>query len=185
MFVVLLSVVMMGERVGPWRIAALIIGFAGVMWVLRPGTDSFTAAALLPIIASLAYGFSVVSVRFFDSSVPSALLLIYSSAASALGAIAIALFTTGFSPIGPWQDLALIFALSMSGGIAVLLLMFAYRIADPSMLAPFSYLSILTAFFFGWFFFDEAPIDTLFPGVLLIVGAGALIIWREQFARSK
>lgn len=185
LFVVLLSVALMGERVGPWRILALIIGFAGALLILRPGTDSFTPAALLPIIASVCYGFSIVSVRFFDSSVPSALLLIYSSAASALGAIAIALFTSGFSPIAQWQDLALIFALSMSGGIAVLLLMFAYRIAAPSLLAPFSYLSILSAFFFGWVFFDEAPIDTLFPGVLLIVAAGVLIIWREQITQAK
>lgn len=183
LFIVMLSVLMFGERVGVWRIGALIIGFAGALWILRPGTESFTPVALLPILASLCYGFSVVSVRFFDSHIPSALLLLYSSVASAMGGIGMALMTSGFSPIANWQDAALILALSLSGGIAVLLLMFAYRIAAPSLLAPFSYLGILTAFGFGWLIFDEAPVDTLFPGVLLIVGAGLIIIWREHRGR--
>lgn len=184
LFIVILSVVLLGERVGLWRIFALIVGFAGALWILRPGSDSFTPVALLPILASLCYGFSIVSVRFFDSSVASALLLLYSSAASAVAGIALALATSGFSPIASWEDGALILALSLSGGVAVLLLMFAYRIAAPSILAPFSYFGILTAFFFGWLIFDEAPIDTLFPGVFLIVGAGVIIIWREQFVRA-
>jgi drug/metabolite transporter (DMT)-like permease len=47
-------------------------------------------------------------------------------------------------------------------------------------LAPFIYFGIITAFMFGWIFFNEFPIDTLFPGVLLIVGAGVLIVWREN-----
>jgi len=185
LFVVLISVVLMGERVGPWRIFALILGFAGAIWVLRPGGDSFTPIALLPIIAAACYAFSVVSVRFFDSSASNPLLYPYASFASALGAIAIALLGPGFSPIGASGDLALIFGMSMAGGIAVLLMMIAYRMAPPSLLAPFAYLSILSAFTFGWLIFDEAPVDTLFPGILFIIAAGVLIIWREQFVRAK
>lgn len=184
LFVVLLSVVMFGERVGIWRIGALILGFIGAVWVLRPGSEAFSLVALLPIGAALCYGFSIVSVRFFDNAVPSALLYLWSSVASILGGIGLALGTTGFSQVPVGMDLLMIFALSMTGGTAVLLLMFAYRIAAPSILAPFSYVGILTAFFFGWLFFDEAPIDTLFPGVLLIVGAGAIVIWREQTQRD-
>ncbi len=185
MFVVLLSVLMFREKVGPWRIFALVLGFAGAVWVLRPGTDAFSLVALLPICAAFCYGFSVVSVRFFDSSVSSALLYLWSSAASVVGGVVLALSTTGFSHVPMGYELLLIFALSMAGGTAVLLLMFAYRIAAPSILAPFSYVGILTAFTFGWLFFGEAPVDTLFPGVLLIVGAGAVIIWREQFVKAK
>ena len=50
----------------------------------------------------------------------------------------------------------------------------------PSNLAPFEYIGIPTSFFLGWIFFSEAPFDQLFPGVLLIVSAGFLIIWRER-----
>lgn len=185
LFVVILSVVMFGERVGPWRIFALVLGFAGAILILRPGSDAFSPVALLPICAAFCYGFSIVSVRFFDSSISSPLLYLWSSAASAVGGLALALATGGFTHVPLGQDLFLVFALSMAGGIAVLLLMFAYRIAAPSILAPFSFVSILTAFGFGWLIFGEAPIDTLFPGVLLIVGAGAVVIWREQFVLTK
>ena len=180
LFVVIMAVVMFRDRVGPWRIAALLIGFIGVLWVLRPGTDAFTMVALLPMVAAFCYSFSIVTVRLFPDEVPNALLYLYSSVASGVGAIVLALFTTGFSPIAQGTDLVLIMVMATAGGIAVLLLMFAYRIAASAVLAPFGYLGILTALGFGWIFFREAPIDTLFPGAILIVGAGVLIIWREN-----
>ena len=183
LFAVIFSVIMFRERVGVWRIGALLLGFAGVLMVLRPGTDTFTLAALLPIGAAICYSFSIVSVRFFDDSVGNPLLYLYSSLASTVGALIIVVFTGGFSAIVQWQDLALIFGMSMAGGVAVLLLMIGYRMAPVSILAPFSYLSILTALLFGWLFFDELPVETLFPGVFFIVGAGVLILWREQRAR--
>ncbi len=180
LFLVILSVLLFGERVGPWRIAALILGFAGALWVMRPGGDTFTPAALLPVTAAFFYALAIISVRAFDSSVSNALLYLYSSVASAGGAIVLALLSTGFSPIASGFDVLLIVVMSLAGGTAVLFLMLAYRMAPPSLLAPFNYLGILTAFFFGWVFFGEAPIETLFPGVILIVGAGVLLIWREQ-----
>lgn len=184
-FVVILSVLYLGEKVGAWRIAALIVGFAGVVWILRPGSDAFSLAALLPVGAAACYGFAMVSVRKFGPETSNALLYLYSSAASAVGAILLAAFTTEFSPIQTWQDGGLILTMSIFGGIGVLLMMMAFRIASPSTLAPFWYFGILTAGFFGWLLFDEAPLDTLFPGVLLIVGAGALIIWRERQQSQK
>jgi drug/metabolite transporter (DMT)-like permease len=185
MFVVLISILMLGERVGLWRIVALVVGFAGVIWILRPGTEVFDPAALLPIVAAFCYGFTIVSVRLFDVGVSNALLYLYSSVASAAGGILLALGTGGFSPIGSLADVGLVLIMAMAGGIAVLLLMFAYRMAAPSLLAPFSYLGILTAFSFGWLIFGEAPVDKLFPGVLLIVAAGGMIIWREQIVQAK
>lgn len=180
LFVVVLSVVLLREKVGPWRIAALAIGFAGVIWVLRPGTEAFSVHALLPILAAFGYSTSIITVRYFDKSVSNALLYIYSSIVAILGSVVLALLTTGFSPIASGLDMVLILAMSLAGGVAVLLLMIAYRMAMPSLLAPFFYLGILTAFGFGWIIFDEAPIDTLFPGALLIAGAGFLIVWREN-----
>ncbi|MFK7875257.1 MAG: DMT family transporter [Paracoccaceae bacterium] len=185
LFVVLLSVFLLKERVGPWRIFALILGFVGALWVMRPGSDSFSPAAVLPILAAFFYGFSILSVRMFDKGVSNALLYLYASAASAGGAILLALATTGFSPLGQPIEILMIFFMSMAGGTAVLLLMLAYRMAPPSLLAPFSYLSILSAFTLGWVIFGEAPIDTLFPGVLLIIGAGGVIIWRENFVSTR
>jgi drug/metabolite transporter (DMT)-like permease len=66
------------------------------------------------------------------------------------------------------------------GGIAVLLLTVSFRMAEQSSLAPFSYFGIPMAFFFGWIFFGETPIQDLFPGSILIVLGGLLIILRER-----
>ena len=66
------------------------------------------------------------------------------------------------------------------GGTAVFLLISAYRMADPSSLSPFEYFGIPFSFMLGWVFFNETPFDSLFPGVLLIVGGGLLVVWRER-----
>lgn len=182
LFVVLLSVILLHERVGIWRWSALGLGFVGALMILRPGDDAFSPYALLPITAAACYAFTMVTVRKFDADVSNALLYLYASVASAVGAVILASLTTDFTPLQSWQDSGLIFTMSILGGTGVLLMMLAYRMAPPSALAPFGYFSLLSAFAFGWLIFGEAPVDTLFPGVLLIVGAGALIMWRENRA---
>jgi drug/metabolite transporter (DMT)-like permease len=179
-FVVILSVIIIGEKVGIWRWAALLLGFLGAMLILRPGTDSFSIYALLPICAAFLYGISIATLPKFDRSISNGLLYLYSSVGAGLGAIILAAIMTDFTPIYSLNHMILIFIMSITGGIGVLLMMIAYRMAPPSVLSPFIYFGILTAFIFGWVFFGEFPVDTLFPGVLLIVGAGALIVWREN-----
>ncbi len=180
MFVVLLSVLLLGERVGPWRYLAVALGFAGAVLILRPGSDAFTVWALMPVGAALCYAFSMITVRKFDADVSNALLFLYASVAAAVGAVVIAAITTDFTPLRSLADAGLILTMATLGGIGVLFMMLAYRAAAPSALAPFGYFSILSAFSFGWLIFGEAPLDRLFPGVFLIVGAGALIMWREN-----
>ena len=183
-FVVLLAVFMFREKVGFWRWGAVITGLIGAIWIVRPGTDVFTWVALLPIGAAFCYAFSVVSLRSFDRSISNSILYLYSAFAAAIGAIFFALFTNSFSPILSIADAGLILSMSIFGGFGVIFLMIAYRQVDAAVLAPFSYFGILTAFFFGWILFGEFPIDTLFPGVILIVGSGLVILWREQRAKE-
>jgi drug/metabolite transporter (DMT)-like permease len=61
----------------------------------------------------------------------------------------------------------------------------SYRMTEQSNLAPFSYFGIPMAFVLGWLFFDEAPWSDLFPGVLLILVGGAMVIWRERRLQAK
>ena len=184
LFVVLLSIAVLGEKVGKWRWGALMLGFAGAMLILKPGSDAFSVQALLPIVAALFYGLSMVTIQLFDKESPNALIYLYASTASALASILFVFFFEGFSALPDLRDAAVIFVMSMAGGCGVLLMMLAYRSAPPSALAPFQYFSILSAFFFGWAIFGELPIEDLFPGTLFIIGAGAIIIWRENFVKS-
>ena len=70
--------------------------------------------------------------------------------------------------------------IGLFGGIGVLCLIACYRLIEPSQIAPFEYFSIPISFLLGWYFFYEAPFAKLFPGVLIIILAGLIIIWREN-----
>ena len=179
-FIVLIAVIFYGEKVGAWRWSAVIIGFGGAVWIMQPGSNMFTWTAALPIGAAFCYAVSMVTLRSFDVSISSAIIYLYSSVAAALGAILLATGTTDFSPIQSISDALLIFSMSLCGGFGVVFLMYAFRQAPASVLAPFSYFGILTAFGLGWIVFDELPLDKLFPGVILIILSGLTILWREE-----
>lgn len=180
LFVVLIAIVIYGERVGVWRWGAVMVGLVGAVMIVRPGSDVFTWSALLPIGAAFCYAASMVTLRSFDKSISSALLYLYSATAAAIGALVLAVGTTEFTPIHSAHDALLILSMSMCGGMGVVCLMYAFRNAPASVLAPFSYFGIVTAFAFGWFIFGEFPVDKLFPGIVFIVASGLTILWRER-----
>jgi len=121
-----------------------------------------------------------VTARLIDSDVPSPLINLYSVVAALFGSFALALWMGGFSPVKSTADLLWIAGMGGLGGTAVLFLVVSYRMTEQSNLAPFNYFGIPFAFFFGWLVFGEAPFSDLFPGAILIVGSGLLVIWRER-----
>ncbi len=179
-FIVLIAIIFYHEKVGVWRWGAIAVGFTGALLIVRPGSDVFTWTAVMPIGAAFCYAASMVTLRSFDKSVSSAILYLYSASAAAVGAILLAATSVDFSPIQSFKDGLLICSMAISGGFGVIFLMYAFRNAPAAVLAPFSYFGIITAFCFGWFIFGEFPIDTLFPGVFLIIFSGLTILWREQ-----
>ena len=123
---------------------------------------------------------AAVTARRIDSDVPTPLVNFYSSGTAMIGAVVLALATDGFSGLKAPADLGWIAAMGTFGGTAVLLMVVAYRMAEQSTLAPFSYFGIPIAFALGWLFFGEAPLSDLFPGALLVVAGGLMVIWRER-----
>lgn len=185
LFMTSLAVPLLGEKVGYMRWCAVIIGFVGVVLVVGPTTDDVGWLALAPLGSAFFYALSGVSARMMDDDVPSPLLSFYSAAAAMFGSVVVALAMGGFSPIGAASDLLWILAMGGFGGCAVITLVISYRMTEQSNLAPFSYFGIPTAFFFGWLFFDETPWRDLFPGAILIVLGGLLVIWRERRLRAR
>ncbi len=185
LFMTALAVPLLGERVGIARWLAVGVGFLGVVMIVRPTGDSFNYDALLPLGAAFLYALSGVMSRMLDLDVPSPLINLYSTTVSFMGAIVLTFLTGGFSGLNDPADLGWISAMGCIGGSAVLVLIISFRMTEQSNLAPFNYFGILSAFIFGWLFFGEAPIDDLFPGALLIIFGGLLIIWRDQRVRRK
>ena len=184
-FVVLLAIIIYNEKIGFWRWGAVILGLMGATMIIRPGSDVFTWYALLPVGAAFCYAASTVTLRSFDQNVSSAILYLYSAIASALGALVLAIGTTTFSPIYNYTDILIILSMSFFGGFGVVFLMYAFRNAPSSVLAPFSYFGVINAFLLGWIFFGEFPIQKLVPGVLFIVISGLIIVWREKYTKEK
>lgn len=183
LFMTALAVPLLGEKVGLIRWSAVAIGFVGVIWVMRPGADSFGWEGLLPLGAAFFYAFAGVSARMADRDVPTALFNLHASVIALGGSLVLALAVGGFSPLRSWADLGWIMAMGGFGGSAVFCWVHANRLAEPSNLAPFNYFGIPIAFFFGWVIFDEAPWRDLFPGALLIALGGLLIVYRERRRR--
>ncbi len=180
LFITALSVPILGLRVGMWRWLAVGLGFLGVMLVMRPGSEVFNWYALLPLGAAVGYACISITARLFDDDIPTALINVYSLFGALVASAALTFTTSGFSPIETTEDWMWLIAMGFAGGLAVFLLISAYRLTEPSNLSPFEYFGIPFSFMIGWFFFDEAPFDRLFPGVLLILSAGLLIVWRER-----
>ena len=185
LFVVAFSVPILKEKVGVFRSVAVLLGFVGALWILRPNVESFTLFALLPLGAAGFYALSTVTVRLIDTSVSSALVYLYSSLSAAVVSIMIVLFMGGFAGIQTLQDAISITAMSLFGGVGVLLLLLSVRLVAPSVIAPFNYFGLFSAFTIGWLVFGETPFGRLFPGVLLIVAAGLLVFWRESSQARK
>jgi len=181
--ITLLSIPILKHEVGLWRWLAVIVGFIGVVVIMGPGTEVFTAYSLLPIGAAFGYSLSTVCVRLFDEHNPTALLNMYASIGALLGALVIVTATGGYHEVETLGDWGLLLCMGLVGGFAVLALIIAYRLARPSSLSPYEYFGIPFAFLLGWLFFDEAPFEKLIPGVFLIVAGGMLIAWREHRKR--
>ena len=180
LFTVLLAIFIYKEQVGFWRWTAVIFGFVGALMIIRPGSDIFSWYSILPICAAFCYASSIITLRSFKSSISSAILFLYSAISAAFGAMVLAFGSISFTPIKSLIDAILITSMAVCGGFGVVFLMYAFRNAPSALLAPFSYFGILTSFLIGWIVFDEFPVDTLFPGVLLILISGFVIIWREN-----
>lgn len=183
LFMTALAVPLLREQVGAVRWSAVLLGFLGVVLIMKPGADTFSFDALLPVIAAFLYALTGVTARMMDAEVPTPLVNLYSSGAALVGAVLLALGFGGFSAISSLTDLLWIVAMGCFGGTAVLCLIVAYRMTEQSNLAPFSYFGIPIAFFLGWVFFDEAPWSDLIPGGFLLAAGGLLIVWRERRRR--
>ena len=186
LFVTALSIPLLGHTVGLWRWIAVLIGFAGILLVMRPTSDVFNWYTILPLGAALGYASVSVSARLFDESVPTATINLYSIVGALIGSTALLFLTGGFTAIERLEDWLWLIGIGIAGGAAVYCLISAYRMTEPANLSPFEYFGIPFSFALGWVFFSEAPFGRLIPGVFLIIGGGLLIVWRErQVAKKK
>ena len=178
-FIALLSIFILKDKVGIYRWSAIVIGFFGVVMIMKPTSDVFVIYSIFPILVAFCWSLSMIVLKFIPENISTAKIQFYSLFFSIVGAFILFFISSDHQPIENIFHLFLMVMTGILGGTGGILFIYAYRLMLPSKLAPFEYLGIPSSFILGWVFFKEAPIDQLFPGVLAIVLAGMIIIWRD------
>lgn len=172
---------LLGERIDARRWAAILVGFAGVLVILRPGTQGFHPAMLLALGNVCLYAaFNLMTRHLAAHDAPEATQFL-----SALGpAILLAPFALAAwkmpSSAGEWAVAAVI---GIAGGAGHYCLALAHRFAPASVLGPFLYQQIVWMVLFGWLAFDDLPAGAVLLGGAIVIGSGLYLIGRER-ARS-
>ena len=179
-FIVILSIFFLGDKVGIYRWSAVIIGFIGVVMIMRPNSSIFSYYSILPILVAFLWAVQVIVLKFIPDNFSTGKIQFYSLFSSFLGSLFFIFFTTGHTYIETQSDFFILSLIGIFGGTAAILFIYSYRLIAASKIAVFEYLAIPSSFILAWIFFGEAPFDQLFPGVLLIVFAGLIIIWRDK-----
>lgn len=171
------SALVLGERVGWRRWMAAGIGFAGVMLIVKPGTDSFHWAAIGGLATAAFLAMRDIATRALPAAVPTLLVIVASSVALIIYGVSRAPFETWIWP----SDGALV-RLFFS---AVFILCFyaliirAFRLGEVSVVAPFRYTKVLWALLLGYLMFQEWPDAWSLFGMMIVLGSGVYIFFRE------
>jgi drug/metabolite transporter (DMT)-like permease len=171
-----LAVPLLKEKVGPRRWAAVVVGFIGVLVVVRPGSDSFDMALLYPLAGSLANGCYQLATRKLAGRDHALTTIFWTGLGGALAVSPIAPFFWQAPDLEGWGLLALYGVL---GFFSHYMLILAFRHANASVLAPFTYAQLVLAILAGVVFFDAVPDALTLLGSLLICGSG-LYVWYRQ-----
>lgn len=163
--------------VGWRRWIAVVIGFIGVLVIVRPGAATFEPVSLLPIATAFTYALLMLSARLLDPRESMWTLLFYLSLTSAvLSGCVVWYFWT---PIRA-EDLGLFVAIAFVGTGGMTMITQAFRLAEAPTVAPFDYTALIWATGLGWYFWGETPDVLTFVGAAIITASGLFVIFRES-----
>ncbi len=181
LFMVALAGPMLGEKVGWRRWAAVVAGLVGAMIVVRPGSEVFQWAALLPIGSALFFALFQLITRKLAGHDSALTTLLYTQVVAGIGALLAAPFF--WTPLD-MGDIALAFVAGTVGFTAHMCMFNAFRLADASLLAPINYTRIVASVLLGYFMFGDLPDQYTVIGGAVIIGSGLFVIYRETVRKK-
>ena len=199
-FVLLFATLFFGARIGVWRLTAVLVGFIGVLLVLKPDITNLQIVVLFPLFAAVLYGIGQLMTRHFCSQEDTLVVLLafylIIGLCGFIGSMALTLwpapadwhetmpfFTTGWVPPTP-RFLFWTFLQSMGSLLGVAGLIRGYQISDPTYLGVFEYSFLFFAGIWGWILWHHVPDSTSIIGMVAIVGSGVAIALRSRGARG-
>ena len=177
LIITLLSIPILGERVGMHRGAAILVGLIGVLIVVRPGSTELTLGHISALIGAFSSALTSVIVRRIGKNERDVVLLLFPMLGSFL--ISGALMPLHYKPM-LLIDLGAVALLSVLGFIALNCLISAYKSAEAVVVAPMQYSQIIWASIYGFVFFSETPDVQTLIGAIVIISSGLYILLRES-----
>ena len=201
LFITVMSVVFLNERVGARRWGAVLVGFCGVAVMLRPGGGVFDWISLLPVGAALGYAGLQMLTRRLGATDKASVMAFYLQV-SFIGfslAVGLAIGDGRFEGTGSasldflfrgWRwpdpgDYWLLGWCGVSSGLGGYLLSQAYRLGEAGLVAPFEYAALPMAVAWGFLLWGDVPDGTAIVGMALILAAGAYVLHRENVRRTR
>jgi drug/metabolite transporter (DMT)-like permease len=182
LFVTALSIFFLGERVGLRRWVATVVGLVGVLIILRPGSNAFHPAAFFSIVSALAWAATLIMTRMLSGTERAITTMTYSSIAGVCILTAIVPLVW----VAPsWNDIMLGIFIGVASTAGQWIVVLAFRYADASVLAPFSYTQLLWVSILGFAVFGEVPDVWTVTGAVFIVASGLYTAHRERIRRSQ
>ena len=178
--VTILSIFYLNEKVGIHRWTAVILGFIGVLIIIRPGFIDFNFASISALAAGISYAFYIIYTRklsFTDSAV---VTLIFTGS---IGCLLISFIVPFFWTNINLNQILLLLLLAFIGTVGHFLIILSLRLGEASKLAPLAYFEITTNILVGYVFFNDLPSLWIYLGLFLIIISGLYIFIRENLKK--
>ena len=177
-FSTLLAAIVLGERTGIWRWGAVLAGFAGIMVIVQPGSGHIAlSGGIVAIAAALTTALATIAIRRLGAT-EAAATTVFWFGASSLVPLSVAMLFAGRTH--STEIFAVLAVMAIAGGAAQLFLTGALRFAPVALVMPMDYLSLIWSSLLGFLIFSQLPSEWTLLGAPLVIGAGLVILWREQ-----
>jgi drug/metabolite transporter (DMT)-like permease len=182
LFVTALSIVFLGESVGLRRWMATAVGLVGVLIILRPGFGAFHPAAVFPLVSAFAWALTLIMTRMLSGKERAVTTMTY----SAISGVVILSALVPLVWVAPtWHDMFFGILIGVASTAGQWIVVLAFRYANASVLAPFSYTQLVWVSILGFVVFGEVPDVWTVTGAAFVVASGLYTAHRERVRRSQ
>ena len=200
-FITILSMFLLGEKIDLVRWVIIILGFSGVYFIANPNFEEFNYINLLPVFCALFYGIFMVFTKKYSTTESSFAQIFYLSLGSLIisGVLGLIVgdgkyYTNSNVSMNylsrSWNfidagDIGLMLLSALCGFIGTVFLINAYRIGNPSRITPFEYSGLIPTMMLGYLIWDDIPTKNTWIGILIIIGCGLYLFYRENSFSDK
>ncbi len=181
-FMPLIGLLWLGERAGKFSLLAVLIGFSGVAFILRPDGDAFSTVALIALMGAMLAALAKVTIRRMSATESSQTIVFYFAVIATLVSAPGAALTWQTPEPGHWVWILVLGTVATVGQLA---LTRAYKVAPTGKVGVYAYSAVLYGALMGWLIWEEIPTWSTWVGAALIIAAGLINLWSPKEKTAK